>query len=67
MGNPYADFECYWKLVVATPQQLKCGMIKRVQNEFKNCRIYAVIGEEKLIVSNGQIQKSGSEETLRTA
>lgn len=38
-------------------------MIKRVQNESKNGRIYPLIGEEKFIVSNGQIQKSGSEET----
>ncbi|TKC41171.1 hypothetical protein EI555_014485, partial [Monodon monoceros] len=54
MGNPHADFERYWKL---------CGMIKRVQNESKNGRIYPLIREEKFIVSNGQIQKSGSEET----
>ena len=63
MGNPRADCECYCKSLVATRQQLMCGMI-----EFrKNSRIEELSSnyKEKFTISNGPIQRSGSEESLR--
>lgn len=61
MGNPRADCECYCKSLVATRQQSmwRWKSSERIEELSSNYK-------EKFTISNEPIQRSGSEESLRS-